>query len=288
MTPEQVPCDLRAGCKININLQITGVREDGYHELDSLFYPLSEPHDILHVRKGSTSGLTLECSRAGIDPLRNTLTRAYAAYAKATGFSPSLHIVLEKDIPQGAGLGGGSADAGALIRFLDGQAPKPLPKAALIEVAASVGADVPFFLYNSPCRVQGIGERLTPCECPLSALTLLLVCPDVHISTPWAYAAWDRKQMQENMPHNLTTPEVGAKGWDSCRVRFANAFEAVVFPEYPLLRKLKETLLQSGAAAAVMSGSGASLAAFFRDADTASTVGRFLQKQGVRVFVQAL
>lgn len=288
MIPKAPPCRLHAGCKINLGLHITGVRADGYHELDSLFYPLPEPHDTLHIRENAVPGLTLECSRTDIDPRRNTVTRAYAAFSAATDFSPALHVVLEKGIPQGAGLGGGSADAGALLRALNAWAPVPLREAELVNVAAAVGADVPFFLYNRPCRVRGIGERMTPCEPDLSGLHLLLLCPDVHISTPWAYAAWDRRQAQKNGFQRLTTPGVGAKGWDSCRMWLANAFEAAVFPDHPKLRMLKETLLRNGAAAAVMSGSGASLAAFFRDAETVKTVSGVLQEQGLRVFVQAL
>ncbi|MDE7065926.1 MAG: 4-(cytidine 5'-diphospho)-2-C-methyl-D-erythritol kinase, partial [Desulfovibrionaceae bacterium] len=190
MIPKAPPCRLHAGCKINLGLHITGVRADGYHELDSLFYPLPEPHDTLHIRENAVPGLTLECSRTDIDPRRNTVTRAYAAFSAATDFSPALQVVLEKGIPQGAGLGGGSADAGALLRALNAWAPVPLREAELVNVAAAVGADVPFFLYNRPCRVRGIGERMTPCEPDLSGLHLLLLCPDVHISTPWAYAAW--------------------------------------------------------------------------------------------------
>lgn len=288
MIPEGLPCRLHVGCKINLSLRITGVRADGYHELDSLFYPLPEPHDTLHIRESAVPGLTLECPGVNIDPRRNTVTKAYTAYTSATGFSPALHVVLEKGIPQGAGLGGGSADAGALLRLLNAWAPAPLQEAALVDVAASVGADVPFFLRNTPCRIRGIGEHMVPWEPALSGLHLLLVCPDVHISTPWAYAAWDRRRAQKNIPQGLTTSDVGAKGWDSCRMWLANAFEAAVFPEHPALRVLKETLLRNGAAAAVMSGSGASLAAFFRDAETAKTESHSLQKQGLRVFVQAL
>ena len=118
---------LRIGCKVNLTLRITGVRPNGWHELDTVFLPLAEPSDTLRLALRPGGGLALHCAEAGIDPENNTLTKAYRLFAEASGFRPGVDAVLEKGIPHGAGLGGGSADAAALLGWLNARAPEPLP-----------------------------------------------------------------------------------------------------------------------------------------------------------------
>ena len=105
---------LRIGCKVNLTLRITGVRPNGWHELDTVFLPLAEPSDTLRLALRPGGGLALHCAEPGIDPENNTLTKAYRLFAEASGFRPGVEAVLEKGIPHGAGLGGGSADAAVL------------------------------------------------------------------------------------------------------------------------------------------------------------------------------
>ena len=147
---------LRIGCKVNLTLRITGVRPNGWHELDTVFLPLDEPSDTLRLALRPGGGLALHCAEPGIDPENNTLTKAYRLFAEASGFRPGVEAVLEKGIPHGAGLGGGSADAAALLGWLNARAPEPLSLPELVGLAARIGADVPFFLYNVPCRASGI------------------------------------------------------------------------------------------------------------------------------------
>ena len=152
------PLRLTAGCKVNLGLRITRVRPDGYHELDSLFLPLDEPADQLEltVLPDAAPGITVSCDAAILDPADNTLTKAYGAYCRASALPPpALRIRLHKGIPSGAGLGGGSSDAAALLRWLNAGSPAPLAPEALARVALRVGADVPFFLRGGPCRVRG-------------------------------------------------------------------------------------------------------------------------------------
>lgn len=287
------PSTVKVGCKVNLGLRITGVRENGYHELDSLFVPLTQPWDELDFVPGTTTetGLTVECDTKGIDLGRNTLTKAYAAYAARTGFAPALHIRLRKGIPHGAGLGGGSADAAAVLRWCNAHAPHPLPQEELAAVALRVGADVPFFLHNVPARVRGIGESITPCPSPWRGWHLVLLCPDVHVSTPWAYAAWDTahkgKKNTQSLECCLTSRRLEAKEESSCATWLFNDFEAVVFNAHPELRKLKENLLQHGARSAVMSGSGASVAGLFRECEKATQAAKVLSKE-TQVFVSVL
>jgi 4-diphosphocytidyl-2-C-methyl-D-erythritol kinase len=268
---------LRANCKVNLSLRITGVLPNGYHTLDSVFLPLPEPHDLLHITPGAQPGLTLTCSSPTLDPRDNTLTRAYGLYAEAASFSPPLALTLEKGIPSGAGLGGGSSDAAALLLYLNAGAPQALDAETLNAVAVRVGADVPFFLQTHPCRVRGTGEMLEPCQPGLTGLWLVLVCPDVKISTSWAYAAWD----------DLTKRGSEAKE-SNFRFHCLNDLEEAVFPAYPEIARIKREFFRKGAAAAVMSGSGASQFGLFRDLHAARSAAVFFQARGMRTYCHVL
>lgn len=283
---------LEVGCKINISLHITGIRPNGYHELDSLFYPLPKPCDRLHVSPAAEEGLHCTCDTEGIDPKHNTLTRAYAGYAARTGFCPPLRLHLEKGIPHGAGLGGGSADAAALLLYLNSHSPHALDMPALIALAASVGADVPFFLQTAPCRVQGIGEYLQPLPFFLTGWHIMLICPPEQVSTQWAYQAWDSVNLTKIRSQGLTSLPLKAKEFVFQHAYITNTFEEVVFEHYPSLRIHKEALLKAGANAAVLSGSGASIVGLFKDATTAHEAVQSITKQttasGLRVYSLAL
>ena len=276
---------LRANCKVNLSLRITGVLPNGYHTLDSLFLPLPEPYDLLHITPSAEPGLTLLCSDPAIDPRDNTLTRAYRLYAEARSFSPPLSIILEKGIPSGAGLGGGSSDAAVLLRYLNDRAPQALDAEALSAIAVRVGADVPFFLQDCPCRVRGAGDMLEPYLPGLTGLWLVLVCPDMAISTPWAYAAWDA--LHPPLSHNLTNHGPEAKE-SSSHFHCLNDLEKAVFPAYPELARIKLELFRQGAAAAVMSGSGASQLGLFREQHAAKHAAAFFQARGMLTYCRAL
>ncbi|THB65727.1 MAG: 4-(cytidine 5'-diphospho)-2-C-methyl-D-erythritol kinase [Desulfovibrio sp.] len=274
---------LKAGCKVNLWLRITGARPDGYHDLDTLFYPLPEPHDTIHVSEGlAGSGVTLTCDRPGLAGQDNLLVKAARAFQRESGVGADLALHLEKRIPVGAGLGGGSSDAASLLRFLNKEAgDQILSQDDLNSLAASLGADVPFFLQDKPARALSIGEQLTPlqdqAETLLQGLSLVLVCPDLHVSTAWAYSAWDKAQEKILSPRgeSLTALlQAGISSVSRCPALLVNDFEPVVFAAYPELRRLKERLLQSGASSALLSGSGASMFALFRDKATAQDAAK--------------
>ena len=283
-THQQAPVLLRAGCKINLGLAITGLREDRYHLIDSIFYPLQTPCDLLRVdeRKGP-AGLTVHIDAHGIDPENNTLTKAWKVFAEQTGFAPALDVHLEKGIPWGAGLGGGSADAAALLRHLSERSRENgvvVDDQTLAAMAARVGADVPFFLWNRPMWVTGIGDILEPVDLDLSPFYLVLVMPPMNVSTPWAYKSYDelclgqhakgRSKVTENSHSGLKALTDMVKVRKKCLpiqspVELINDLEPVVFRRYPGLRNIKELLLDHGACTASMSGSGSSIFALFTD-----------------------
>ena len=287
-----------AGCKVNLGLRITGVRENGYHELDSLFWPLPRPCDRLHIRETGAAGLVVQCDTPGINLNNNTLTKAYAALAQRVPDLPGLEVRLNKGIPFGAGLGGGSSDAAALLRWLNGRIATPLDDRALAEVALGVGADTPFFLVNKPCRVRGIGEIIEPyAGDALAGMHLVLVCPDIHASTPQAYADYDAAMQASNTipgQNCLTKPQSKANGTFLSGVRIVldmhNDLEAVVFSRHPQLAEIKANLLRLGACAVAMSGSGSSIVALFaRESHVESqAAAAMLQGENRRVYAYVL
>ena len=288
---------LRSGCKVTFFLRITGLLPGGWHALDTLFLPLDEPHDTLHILKNdSVEGCFLHCAQADIDPENNTLTKAWRLFAEASGWKPGMTIELEKGVPSGAGLGGGSADAAALLHWLNATAPRPLSLADLCSLAARVGADVPFFLYKTPCHATGIGERLEPCVLPefLRGTVLLLVCPPISVSTPWACGAWDACQksgvnlLTESRYRRRESHSRKLEGEDTFWVTLENSFEQPVFAEYPRLLQIKTELLRLGARGAVMSGSGSSLFGLFRTWEEAESASGQLREQGMAAYCHLL
>lgn len=280
------PVCRKAGCKINLGLRILGQREDGYHLIDSVFYPLQDPHDTLYLARSREKGIRVLTNCRGVDPQKNTLTKAWKIFAETTGLAPDLVIRLDKNIPWGAGLGGGSADAAAVLEhlaILAREEGKPVDSATLASMAAGVGADVPFFLRNRPMRVQGIGEILCEVDLSLAGFYLVLVMPCFSVQTPWAYKAFDESRAHKgtNRAKVGHSGQFGEKEQSSLQaltamtkvrkenlpiespVELANDLEPVVFRRYPALGDIKRTLLAHGACAASMSGSGSSVYALY-------------------------
>ncbi len=290
---------LRPGCKVNLYLRITGLRPDGYHDLETLFFPLDKPCDVLRLRPGSAgSGLVLTCDRPELAGAGNLVAKAHAAFTATTGLRLDLACRLEKGTPMAAGLGGGSADAAAMLTALNALAGNAaLSDEALAKVAAGLGADVPFFLLGRPAWATGKGEVLRPVSEPLTALmgaTLVLACPSVAVSTAWAYKAWDERVGVGGVAETKGADEsfltisrrednVTGRTWNGV---LCNSFEDAVFPAFPELRLLKERFLRSGAAGALLSGSGSSVFAVFRDPDEAASTAVALRRDGVAVYVR--
>ncbi|MDE7241330.1 4-(cytidine 5'-diphospho)-2-C-methyl-D-erythritol kinase [Desulfovibrio sp.] len=289
---------LRAGCKVNLGLRILGRRPDGYHELDSVFWPLPEPCDDIFIRERQKPGISVVCDAPGIDPARNTLTTAHAAFAALAGGAPGLEVRLVKRIPSGAGLGGGRSDAAALLLWLNSLLPEPLPHEKLTRAAVAVGADVPFFLNPRPSRVGGIGEVAEPLAGTLPPLFLVLVCPDIHVATGEAFGRLDELRAADAPPgaagapqNSLTKAARAANGnrlIGAARLDLANDLEAAVFPRHPQLAELKARLRGLGALAASMSGSGSSVFGLFAAQAAARDAAARLRGQYPRVYCQAL
>ncbi|MDL2209966.1 4-(cytidine 5'-diphospho)-2-C-methyl-D-erythritol kinase [Desulfovibrio sp. OttesenSCG-928-O18] len=286
------PARLFAGCKINLFLRITGRLANGYHTLESFFLPLEDPVDTITITRKPESGIDFSCTDASLEQADNIMVKAYKAYAAKTGHAPGLHVSLDKRIPYGAGLGGGSSDAAALLAYLNNDALTEgaggLDEAGLNALAATLGADVPFFLVNRPALVRGIGEIIEPTANPLAGLHLVLVCPKVHVATGPAFAAWDAKNGQKHAADALTN-----RDWEDTSplvrgIRVQNDLARIVFEIHPELQKIVASLYKCNAAAASMSGSGSSLFGIFCKKSDAENAERLFLDAGERVFYRSL
>lgn len=270
---------LKAPAKINLLLRITGKRADGYHELVTLFHPLPAVADEIQADLAAAPGITLSCQHPDVPVNNGNLgAKAAAGFAEKMGISPSWHFELKKNIPVAAGMGGGSSDAGTILRFLAERFPG-CPEDELRNLAAALGADIPFFLTPADAAGRGIGEKLEYIA-PLPVPPVLAVFPNFPVSAALAY-----KHLQKMTPHQQAEEELTALT-DALRHRefrraaelCANDLEAPLFAKFPLLRGLRRELLEQGALCVHISGSGPTLFALFEDSSTqhnaAATLGR--------------
>jgi len=263
--------EARAPAKLNLGLRIRARRPDGYHELDSVFVPL-DLHDRLVLRISGPAGdaprveLTLDPGAESGVPggADNLAARAALRFLERATLRHTVRIALAKRIPAGAGLGGGSSDAGTVLRQLADAFPAALPRPALHELALSLGADVPYFLDPRPARVGGVGERITPLAAGLPKLHLLLLNPGVVLPTAEVYRAFD-----------ALVPDPADPAYEAARARqsqsegrvaglsLANDLEPAALRLCPQLARLRRRLEALGASAVGMSGSGATLFGVF-------------------------
>ena len=244
-----------APAKVNLVLRVLGKRDDGFHAVDTLMVPLALA-DRLEIGLMDGGGVDFSCSDETL-PIdgTNLVCRAVEAFRARTGFSAGVRVHLEKVIPHGAGLGGGSSDAAAVLRGLNDLVDAGLGVEDLEEIAATLGSDVPFFVRGVPAWCRGRGEIIKPLDEGMRDAELLLVKPPFPIPTAWAYSAWASGDWK-------STPS-GRVG----EVELVNDLEAPVFSKYLVLPVMKAWLLeQSGVCAAMMSGSGSTMIAFLDDA----------------------
>lgn len=245
---------MRAPAKINLDLRILRRRDDGFHEISTLICPLDLADEVeVEVEVGGDPGIALHCDEASLPAgPENLAWRAADAFlAKAGLAGAAVRIRLQKRIPHGAGLGGGSSDAAAVLRALDARHPGAVTGEALAEIAAGIGSDVPVFLRGTACRCTGRGEICAP-E-PVPRLPVLLLKPAFGVPTPFAYKAWRESRELPGLPY--AEQRLGPEG-----LALANDLERPVFEKYPILGLTKRWLLaRPGVRAALMSGSGATV-----------------------------
>jgi 4-diphosphocytidyl-2-C-methyl-D-erythritol kinase len=251
--------------KINLWLEVIGKRPDGYHELSSLMLPIAV-YDELELTMGGTA-VSLECSHPDVpQDDGNLMWRAANRFRQETGCSQGMHIKLVKNIPVGAGLGGGSSDAGVLLAYLNQYMGNPLDHPALVNLARSLGADVAFFVASRPALARGIGEKLE-WVAGLPAYPLLLIKPPVMVSTRSVY----QKLTLTSREAAITIRALKAQPWDFQQV-LENDLESVTVVEFPVIAQIKQWLMDNGALGALMSGSGPTVFGIFSDVAQARKV----------------
>lgn len=249
-------------CKINLGLRILRKRDDGYHDLETVFYPLpfTDVLEIITDRhpapqenvRFSQSGLAVSGTEAD-----NLCVKAYRLLKENYPDLPAVQMHLYKNIPMGAGLGGGSADAAFTLKLLNEQYKLEIPAETLLQYALKLGSDCPFFLLNQPCLATGRGEKMEPVATTLHNHQLILVNPGIHVPTAGAFAGIEPGIPDEQLTAIICEP---VEHWKD---RLINDFEKTVFRRFPEIGQIKQALYRAGALYAAMSGSGSSVYGIF-------------------------
>lgn len=261
--------------KINIGLYITEKRPDGYHNIESLLYPIPLC-DALEIRQSrKTSFKNLGIAIDDIKPEQTSVMNAYNLLQKDFSLPP-IEIILYKNIPFGAGLGGGSADAAFMLKLLSDYFRLNISIQNLEEYAAKLGSDDPFFVKSTPQLATGRGETLKNVNTSLKGYYITLIKPNIHISTAVAYQNITPEPSNFDLQRLSQTPPLQWKN------HVSNHFEKGLFTHFPLLRQLKNELYESGAVYASLSGSGSALYGLFsRQTKLSSILQTHLLWQGV-------
>jgi 4-diphosphocytidyl-2-C-methyl-D-erythritol kinase len=253
-------------CKINLGLNIIRKRSDGFHDIETIFYPLAI-HDALEIIQTaleeniqssifniqfSTSGLIVDGKAED-----NLCPRAWQLLKKDFPELPSVKMHLHKTIPYGAGLGGGSADAAFTLTLLNRNFNLQLSTEKLLGYALQLGSDCPFFIINKPCFATGRGESLEPIALNLSAYTFVIVNPGIHVNTAEAFSL-----VTPALP-SISVKQIIQQPVETWRGELKNDFEEAIFSKYPEIKNIKEELYKAGAVYASMSGSGSTVYGIF-------------------------
>ena len=262
---------LYPNCKINLGLRVIRKREDGYHDIETIFVPIYGLHDELDVRpnpnpspKGrefefTQEGLTVDCEAED-----NLIVKCYRLMKAKYPKVGNIAVRFKKNIPFGAGLGGGSSDAAHMAIALNELFELGLSQEQLAQVVAVLGADCPFFIYNRPCFAEGIGDKLTPIDLEMKGIRIVLIKPDEGVSTKEAYGGI--KPLPEVAGEiQKAVAMMRQKCTEIDDTIFVNDFEATVFPKHPAIVAIKKRLLDAGAFYASMSGSGSTVFGLFKD-----------------------
>lgn len=251
------------GCKINLGLHILNKRKDGYHNLETVFYPVPYTDALeiiaspdIETLSFTTTGLTVDG-----EPNHNLCIKAYWLLKKDFPQLPFVQMHLHKCILMGAGLGGGSSDAAFTLQLLNTKFQLQITAEKLIDYAAQLGSDCAFFILNQPCVATGRGEILQPVALNLSGYKLALINPGIHVSTKEAFGLLQPARSERASLLEIIQQPVGT--W---RTMLTNDFEAPVCNAWPVIKQIKDSLYSHGATYAAMTGSGSSVFGLFSKA----------------------
>ena len=246
--------------KLNLGLSILSKRPDGFHNLETIFYPVPI-RDVLEIVPSEFTGINLSGLKIAGNTEDNLVLRAYQLLKKKYPVVSGLEIYLHKAIPTGAGMGGGSSDAAGMIQLMNGYFDLQIPEEDLKSYASQLGSDCPFFMQSAPCFAQSRGEIIEPVNLDLSGFSILLIHPEIQIDTAWAYSRVKPSHPSYNLKEAILQP---TENWAHL---IHNDFEMPVFEKYPKLRKIKEELYTAGALYAAMTGSGSTIFGIFNKSE---------------------
>jgi 4-diphosphocytidyl-2-C-methyl-D-erythritol kinase len=254
-------------CKINLGLQVLEKRTDGYHNIETVFYPIFVT-DVLEIISKENSRQTekqIEFSISGI-PVQgnqddNLCIKAYSLLKKDFPQLPPLLMHLHKAIPIGAGLGGGSSDAAFTLQLLNQKYNLDISPEQLKNYSLQLGSDCPFFIINQTCVASGRGELLEKINLDLTEYKILLVAPGIHINTSWAFSQISLHNKKRNAGKIKGIIHQPIETW---KTELKNDFEEIIFPHHPEINSIKEKLYEAGAVYASMSGSGSAVYGIFK------------------------
>jgi 4-diphosphocytidyl-2-C-methyl-D-erythritol kinase len=248
---------LKSPAKINFGLNVTSKRPDGYHNIETIFYPI-QLHDEIIVK--NSASFSFKCNIEALTPGEdNLIIKAVNLLKEYTSQDFQLDIVLKKNIPIGAGLGGGSSNAASILLALNELFQLKLSYEELFNIAIKIGSDVPFFLDPGPKFAEGKGDILRRINFKIN-YPLLIVNPGIHVSTPWAYS----RIIPKNPKKNLTAIiETGFDDFSKLNGLIVNDFEDIVFKKFPETVRIKKELYRLGAYFSLMTGSGSTLFGIF-------------------------
>ncbi len=256
---------LHAYAKINLGLRIIGTLPDGYHAIHSLFLPIHDLFDTLSFESHDTDIIFQSNDTLNIPPEENLIVKSAHLLRSYFMIKEGAIISLDKVIPSGAGLGGGSSDAASTFMGLIKLWSIHTDLETIEKLALSLGSDIPFFLHDSPAIVEGKGEIIQPISCHIQAW-LLFIFPGIHINTGWAYSTISTY----SNPNEVNVSKALKNGTiDFHSNELINDFEPSIFNTYPILEKFKSRLLELGAEISLMSGSGSTIYGIFTDEDLA-------------------
>ena len=242
-------------CKINLGVNIIRKREDGFHDLETIFLPVPFT-DVLEIISSDKTELTV--TGLPVNATENICIKAYNLLQQKFPELPPVKMHLHKVVPMGAGLGGGSSDASFILNMLTEKFELNINPEELRDIALQLGSDCPFFLINKPCFATGRGEILEPLDLDLTNYKILIINPGIHIDTKWAFSKIFPEERKKSIK------EIIAQRIETWKEELQNDFEIPVFAEYPEIEKLKNDLYELGATYASLSGSGSSVFGLFK------------------------
>ena len=242
-------------CKINLGLNIIRKREDGFHDLETIFLPVPFT-DVLEIISSDKTELTV--TGLPVNATENLCIKAYNLLQQKFPELPPVKMHLHKVVPMGAGLGGGSSDASFILNMLIEKFELNVNPKKLTDIALQLGSDCHFFLINKSCYATGRGEILEPLDLDLTNYKILIINPGIHIDTKWAFSKIFPEERKKSIK------EIIAQPIETWKEELQNDFEIPVFAEYPEIEKLKNDLYELGATYASLSGSGSSVFGLFK------------------------